>query len=322
MSTEAAQKPLPISPALGKVLDVIFAADLPVLLSGSHGIGKSQYLEHYAHQRRLIPYVLDLSLLEATDLTGLPYREDGITRFAPPATLPPVNSPPCILILEELNRCDRSVRQPCLQLLTTRRLNDYQLPANCRLAACINPHSAGYDVDALDPALASRFVILPVEPERASWVVWATEAHLYPGVVRFVEKFSQAFERSPPRTWTQAARLIEAGLCQGWKIAELETLLQPVLKPITAKALLMELPQLAPEVPPEKLLASPKEYLPLFQGWSKQGRLDNMYFVLDLLKRHLDSLSAIPEVSRSDFTALLATVPPDLATPILARLKL
>ena len=312
-------KCVPISARLGRLLDVIFGADLPVLLSGTHGIGKSQYLEQYAEQRGWACHVLDLSLLEATDLTGLPYREGGLTRFAPPASLPQPSDRPSLLVLEELNRCDRSVRQPCLQLLTTRRLNDYRLPAGCRIAACVNPVDGGYDVDELDPALASRFVTLPVVPDREAWVAWAKGAALFPGVVQFVDRFPQAFERAPPRTWAQAARLVEAGLRAGWKLKDMEAVLAPVLKPMTAKALIMDLPSLAPDVSAESFLLEPRKHLRRLEGWRDQGRVDLQLFMANGVQQAL--AEGVPGgLDLAAVGALLATMPPDLADPIRARL--
>ena len=77
-----------IGPELGVLLDLARAADLPVLVTGRHGIGKSQYVAAWAEARGLRSSVLDLSLLEATDLTDLPLARDGRTHFAPPARLP------------------------------------------------------------------------------------------------------------------------------------------------------------------------------------------------------------------------------------------
>ena len=315
---------IPISPTLTRVLDATRQAGLPVLLSGSHGIGKSEFLEGYAHARGLSPYVLDLSLLEATDLTGIPYIEDGRTRFAPPSTLPPRDAGPCLLVLEELNRCDRSVRQPCLQLLTTRRLNDYQLPPDCFLAACVNPEDSGYEVDALDPALASRFVTLTVVPDHAAWLEWARKNQLFPGIVRFVEKFAQAFDRAPPRTWTYAARLIESALSQGWSTAELELLLTPVLKPMTTRALLMDLPDTMPSIAPEALLARPEEYLGSFRVWKDKGRHDVMGVVLENLRQHLlAGRGAGPgvEIDKAGMSKVLDLCPADVALPVLELLE-
>lgn len=318
MSTE---RSLPISPALGEALDVVRGAGLPVLLSGPHGIGKSQYLEAWARARGCDAYVLDLSLLEATDLTGLPYLADGRTRFAPPATLPPSDAArPCVLVLEELNRCDRSVRQPCLQLLTTRRLNDYRLPDGCFLAACVNPENAGYEVDTLDPALASRFVTLKVAPDREAWTAWAKEHGVHPSVVRFVSNFSQAFERAPPRAWEQAGRILATGLCLGRSPATLEPLLAAVLQPMTARALVLELPEQMPDILPESLLRAPRTWLSTFQTWAARDRHDMMAATLDNLRVFLtERPDAVPrkKIDRKGLDAIFDLVPPDLAVPIL-----
>ncbi|MGB1276547.1 MAG: AAA family ATPase [Nannocystaceae bacterium] len=321
MTSETASKTTSISPRLGLLLDVVRDADLPVLLRGPHGIGKSEFLDSYAEDRGLKIFVLDLSLLEATDLTGIPYIQDGRTFFAPPSTLPPgAATEPCMLVLEELNRCDRSVRQPCLQLLTTRRLNDYRLPATCFLAACVNPDDAGYEVDSLDPALASRFVTLNVVPDHAAWLLWARENQLFAGLVRFVEKFSQAFERAPPRTWTLAARLIESALQRGWSIPELEDLLNPVLGPMTTRALLMDLPDVLPSVNPKELLASPGLFVERVQTWMKASRLDIVNVVFEQLRQTL--LAAVRErqtltMDVEGFHRILDLVPPDLGVPLL-----
>jgi MoxR-like ATPase len=321
----SSDRAIPISPALGEALDVARGAGLPVLLSGSHGIGKSQYLDAYAHSRGCDAYVLDLSLLEATDLTGLPYLADGRTRFAPPVTLPPSDAArPCVLVLEELNRCDRSVRQPCLQLLTTRRLNDYRLPEGCFVAACVNPENAGYEVDAFDPALASRFLTLHVAPARDHCVAWAREAGLHVSVVRFVERFSQAFDRAPPRAWEQAARILTAGLALGRRPASLEPLLAAVLQPVTAKALLLELPEQMPDITPEALLRSPRAWLSTFQTWMARDRHDMVAATLENLKVFLrERPDAVPrkKIDRKGLDAILDVVPPDLAVPILDLLE-
>lgn len=309
---------LPISPVLGRTLDAVRLAGLPALLVGPHGIGKSQYLKGYADSRGLRVSVLDLSLLEATDLTGIPFIEGGRTRFAPPSTLPdPDATAPTMLVLEELNRCDRSVRQPCLQLLTARHLNDYRLPPGCFLTACINPEDAGYEVDALDPALASRFVALRVEPDQQAWLDWARGAGVHPGVVRFVGKFPQAFDRAPPRTWTHAASLMSAALSQGWSVPELEGLLSPVLGAMTARALVLDLPDVMPSIPPETLLRRAGEYVAAFETWMKSDRLDIVGVILEGLHQRLQAGPPPSGIDVVGLNHILDITPPDLALPIL-----
>lgn len=83
MVIDDAKRATAIGPALGRLLDITRDAGLPALIVGRHGIGKSEYLERWATDRGMRPFVLDLSLLEATDLTGIPFVAEGITRFAP-----------------------------------------------------------------------------------------------------------------------------------------------------------------------------------------------------------------------------------------------
>lgn len=320
-------KPTPIGPKLGRLLDVARDAALPVLLVGRHGIGKSEYLEAWARERGMRPYVLDLSLLEATDLTGIPFVEKNTTRFAPPATLPPsATTEPTLLVLEELNRCDRSVRQPCLQLLTTRRLNEYRLPEGCFVAACVNPPATGYDVDELDEALASRFVTIPVDPDRRAWVTWARANGVPELLVGFIERYRQAFESHPPRTWTFAGRLVTAALARGANADELESTLRTVLGPIAAQALLLEMRAHATIAPgPSEILREPRRHVDAMRRLTEERRLDLVGDILDGLAALLDDdagrIALRVGATRTGLREVLDAVPPDLAAPIAARLE-
>jgi len=316
--------PLPIAPRLGANLDVIRAAGLNAILRGPHGIGKSEYLEAYARDRGLAPYVLDLSLMEPSDLTGMPYlEEDGAggrrTAFAPPKTLPPPGAP-AMLILEELNRCDRSLRQPCLQLLSARRLNSYALPAACFVAACINPDDGDYEVEPLDPALESRFVLLDVCPEREAWIAWAESAELSPGVVRYVRRRPSAFERATPRAWEQAARLTEQALRAGWPIPRLAELLSRVLPGPAAKALALDLDDSLPHLDPEALYADPSAYLEAFQAFRARGRLDRIQAALADLAALIEERGRPGPDALEWLGVLLEEIPPDMGGDLRAIL--
>ena len=88
--------------------------------------------------------VLDLSLLEPPDLVGLPIVTAGRTTYALPQVLPSDGAG--ILMLEELNRAERYIQQPALQLLTARTLHEYRLPDGWICCAAINPQDGDYQV--------------------------------------------------------------------------------------------------------------------------------------------------------------------------------
>lgn len=281
MTNDVTHTTLSIGPELGHVLDVVRAAQLSALLSGRHGIGKSEFLDGYGRSRGLAVHVLDLSLLEATDLTGLPFLREGRTHFAPPAHLPSESEGPSILVLEELNRCDRSVRQPCLQLLTARRLNDYRLPRECFVVACINPIEAGYEVDELDAALASRFVRFDVIASRARWIEWARGAAIDRRVIDFVHAHPRAFESVPPRSWTYASQLLTARNDVTIADAQLTTLLAAVLGVPAALALVGSFEGAPETLDALAVLRKPDEYEPRVRELAAQKRLDVLATLAD-----------------------------------------
>jgi MoxR-like ATPase len=91
-----------------------------------HGVGKSELIETAAEEIGIKAIVRDLSLMEPPDLVGLPRAAGKTTVFLPPKFLPTRGKG--FLVFEELNRCEPYMRAPCLQLLTARKLNDYDLP--------------------------------------------------------------------------------------------------------------------------------------------------------------------------------------------------
>jgi hypothetical protein len=199
---------LPVGPRLLAALRVAYAAKRPALLEGPTGVGKSEIVEQLAKDLGIGYVVLDLSLLEPPDLVGLPQLEDGRTVYAPPRILPSEGAG--ILMLEELNRAERYIQQPALQLLSARRLHEYELPEGWAVFAAINPETADYHVHALDRALRSRFLNFRVYPDRAAWIAWAIANDVHPAVVALAREHDRIFENVPPRTWTYVSDVLRA----------------------------------------------------------------------------------------------------------------
>jgi hypothetical protein len=200
--------PLALGPRLEAALEVAYRARRAVLLEGPTGIGKSEVVRSVAKRLGIELCVLDLSLLEPPDLAGLPVIEAGRTTYALPHILPTEGNG--ILMLEELNRAERYIQQPALQLLTARTLHEYQLPSGWVCFAAINPESADYQVTTLDRALRARFLELHVRADRGAWLVWAQKNNVHAGVVKLVQEHTRAFDDIPPRTWTYVSHLIAA----------------------------------------------------------------------------------------------------------------
>lgn len=205
---EARTPHIPVGPRLEAVLELAYRARRPVLLEGPTGIGKSEIVKKLADRLGMAHIVLDLSLLEPPDLVGLPVIENGRTRYALPEILPREGSG--ILMLEELNRAERYIQQPALQLLSARRLHGYELPPGYACFAAINPESEGYHVTPLDKALRARFLNLPVRAERTSWLAWAQMNGVHPGIIAVAQAHERVLDDVPPRTWTYVSHLLRA----------------------------------------------------------------------------------------------------------------
>jgi hypothetical protein len=212
-SPEATPRPVelpavPLGPRVLDVLELCYRARRPVLLEGPTGIGKSEIVRAAAERLGVRLAVLDLSLLEPPDLVGLPIIEQGRTRYALPSILPQDGNG--ILLLEELNRAERYIQQPALQLLTARTLHEYCLPAGWVCYAAVNPQDGDYQVTALDPALRARFLQLRVRADRPSWLSWALHAGVHPAVIAVAQAHDRVLDEVSPRSWVYVSQLLRA----------------------------------------------------------------------------------------------------------------
>lgn len=206
--SESRPPEVPLGPRLESVLSLAYRARRAVLLEGPTGIGKSEIVQQVAQRLGIATTVLDLSLLEPPDLIGLPIISGGRTEYAVPRVLPTAGAG--ILMLEELNRAERYIQQPALQLLTARRLHEYVLPPDWVCFAAVNPESGDYQVTPLDRALRARFLNLSVRADRTAWLSWALRSNVHPAVVALCRAHERFLDDVPPRTWTYAAQVLAA----------------------------------------------------------------------------------------------------------------
>jgi len=199
---------VPVGPRLERVLEVGYRARRALLLEGPTGVGKSEIVRSVARRLGIETVVLDLSLLEPPDLVGLPVVRDGRTAYALPRVLPSEGAG--ILMLEELNRAERYIQQPALQLLSARRLHEYVLPPDWTCVATVNPQTADYHVTALDKALRARFLQVVVRADRAAWLAWAQTHDIHPGIVALAQTHERILDDVPPRTWRYASDILTA----------------------------------------------------------------------------------------------------------------
>lgn len=263
-----------------ELLALAYRADVPAMLVGSHGVGKSEITREAAASLGIDCISRDLSLMEPPDLVGLPRVAGDTTRFLPPEFLPRESGRGGLLLIEEINRGPRYMQACCLELLTSRRLNSYRLPSGWLPVARINPKSEGYHVDLLDAVLISRFMRLEVCAAVGPWAAWARAAGIHPKVVEYVESVPGVLDESQgganPRSWSYASRaLVAAGADLLDRSPDtLVTALNGLIGPVHTTALLRLV--LGTEVPlkPVDVVHDWPTSRATMRRWVGQGRLD------------------------------------------------
>ena len=194
-----------------------------IMLTGRHGIGKSQILTRYFKEKGIPVKTLFLGQMsDPGDLLGLPNKDEktGKTVFMPPYWFP-VDGQPIVLFLDEINRARPEILQTVMDLVLNRKLAGRELPEGSRIIAAGNDGEE-YQLTDLDPALVSRFNIYTFRPTVEDWLLWATRTGLDERILNFISanpelldrsadtKEDQGLDKDPDRrAWEKVARLME-----------------------------------------------------------------------------------------------------------------
>ncbi|MGC8820738.1 MAG: AAA family ATPase [Fervidobacterium sp.] len=197
---------------------IMQAGEIPLLI-GHFGVGKTDIARDIASEtgRKLI--ILVLSQMEPGDLIGLPARDENKTKFLAPDWWPEDGN--VIILLDEINRAHRSIRNAIMQLLVDKRIHNHILPEGTWIMASMNPPDENYDQVELitDPAFLSRFFILEIHPEVNEWVDWALRNNISREVIEFIRTYPEflsvhegvslkASIKPSPRSWYKLSKVL------------------------------------------------------------------------------------------------------------------
>lgn len=189
-----------------------------ILIVGQHASAKSAIV--FQCGKILDCPVVDfrLSQNDVGDMKGMPFHVQGRTFFAPPEWFPITEEdasvikkllntteeislgkygPRGILFLDEINRGVKEARQCCFQLVNDRKLNNRSLPDGWRVIAAVNPTEDCYDVNEMDAAFISRFVVVDFQPSKQDWFRWADANGVHDAVIKFLSKFPELMDPTP-----------------------------------------------------------------------------------------------------------------------------
>ncbi|MBN2816490.1 MAG: AAA family ATPase [Campylobacterales bacterium] len=193
---------------------------VPVFLWGPPGIGKSSIVAQIAKEQGISFIDLRLSLLDPTDLRGIPFfnTKEETALWASPSFLPDGSQPKGILFLDELNTAAPMVQASAYQLILDRKIGEYSLPDGWAIVAAGNRESDRGVVFRMAAPLANRFVHLEMEASVEDWKNWAVSADVHPAIIAYIAHrpdalftFGQVDESrsfATPRTWEYVNEII------------------------------------------------------------------------------------------------------------------
>jgi len=223
-------------------LDKCSTVQLPVMMWGSPGIGKSALVKQVGVSQQRPVFDVRLALLDPTDLRGIPfYNPDTNTaEWAQASILPQVGGKDlvveikkdgkevfgkqenAILFLDEINAAPPVVQAAAYQLVLDRRIGDYILPDNVSLIAAGNREGDKAVTFKMPTPLLNRFIHLEFEVEFEDWHEWAVLHGVEADIVGFLNfqksKLNQFDAQSKsrafptPRSWEFASRVLDRSI--------------------------------------------------------------------------------------------------------------
>lgn len=205
-----------------ETMGALIDAKIPTFLWGAPGIGKSSIIKQIARESGIECIDLRLSLMDPTDLKGIPFyeKDSHSALWAPPSFLPREGRG--ILFLDELNSAAPAVQASAYQLILDRKVGEYTLPEGWAIVAAGNREGDRGVVYRLPSPLANRFVHIEMEVNAKDWRDWALSRGIDARVIAYIGfKNSALFGFDPlkstrsfatPRSWEAVHTILNSFL--------------------------------------------------------------------------------------------------------------
>jgi hypothetical protein len=219
---------------IASILQALIARKLPVFIWGAPGIGKSSVVKQTAQKAGLDFLDVRLSLLDPTDLKGIPFFDAQTKRgvWAPPSFLPHDPKSRGILFLDEINTAPPAVQASAYQLILDRKVGEYELPEGWAIVAAGNRENDRGVVYKMPPPLANRFVHLQMQADFDDWKAWAYGAGIDASIIAFLAyDTSMLFTFDPqsdekafatPRSWEYVDGIVKSAIPASLMFASIE----------------------------------------------------------------------------------------------------
>lgn len=168
-------------------------SDVTILGRGEPGIGKSSVFHRLKESSRFkgyAPLYLDCALLDVGDLQ-IPFMQDGKYAFLPNAMF--VNEVPMLIMLEEIGKAPRAVKNALLPMLNgEKRIGNFRLHPDTVVFGTTNLSTDGVG-DIVEAHAKSRVCEVHVsKPTADELVLYGTDNGFDPSVLAWIKHFPHA----------------------------------------------------------------------------------------------------------------------------------
>lgn len=207
---------------LSALLTQTIANNLPILITGAPGIGKSDIVAQAAIDAGAEIIISHPAVADPTDAKGLPWPVAGTDEatFLPFGELARAlkATKKTVWFLDDLGQASPAVQASFMQLLLARRVNGHVLPDCVTFVAATNRRTDRAGVSGILEPVKSRFAtIVELVATIEDWCSWAIKENINPMLIAFLRfrpnllsefQASADLTNSPvPRTWSHLAKL-------------------------------------------------------------------------------------------------------------------
>ena len=174
---------------LHSYLQFSIANNLPVLIKGKPGIGKSDIITAAATAANAHLIISHPVISDPTDYKGFPFAANGQADFLPFGHLRQLinATSKTVFFLDDLWQAPPTVQAAVMQLILARCINEHKLSQHVTFIAATNRREDKAAVSGLLEPVKSRFAaIVELEVSPDDWVIWALNNNMPTELIAFI----------------------------------------------------------------------------------------------------------------------------------------
>jgi len=194
-------------------------ANLPALVVGSPGIGKSDGLRQIAKAHNYDRFIdIRAAQMDPVDFGGVPYIENKQTHWAD-AMLIPHDDVRTFVLFDEITSASPAVQAAFYRVILERQIGSYSIPDTVYMCGAGNLETDRAVVTRQSTALASRFIHHTLTVDVDDWCRWALTDGIAAEVIAFIRFRPELLHQFGPdknkekafpcpRTWHFVSKLV------------------------------------------------------------------------------------------------------------------